>query len=146
MELVFYSSQLKRRKDHYLRLPTELQARLPRAYVERFDMIRHCGKSNTSFFKDLIAFQYNHFFDFPRVPSKLDGPPIHISQMHRVQAVLHSLNREWSVNGAEERKQCFDPIINQLMTHLPINNNEVYKVLVPGCGLGECLSMYCVDH
>ena len=92
----------------------------------------------------MIAFQYNHFFDFKRIPSKSDGPPIHISQMHRVQAVLHSINREWSVNGTEERKQCFDPIINQLITHLPIKKNEVYRVLVPGCGVGEFMCDYLI--
>jgi carnosine N-methyltransferase len=110
--------------------------------------IRRAGKANQQFFHDMVAFQYDHFFDFPRVPRKTDGPPIPFSQMHRNQAVLHSLVREWSSEGAEEREQCFAPIMEQLATHLPVNapgsvlagatdTNYKYKVLVPGCGLGR---------
>jgi len=92
---------------------------------------------NQKFFDEMIAFQYDHFFDFNGVPNKNDGEPIHMSQMHRNQAVLHSLMREWSAEGAEERKQCFEPIIAQLLQHLPPIPGSQKRILVPGCGVGR---------
>ena len=133
-------------------MPDSLKKRLPPSSTSKLADIRHAGKANQQFFHDMVAFQYNHFFDFPRVPRKTDGSPVPYSQMHRDQAVLHSLVREWSTEGAQEREQCFAPIMGQLDAHLPLNppapasvfaasgqedKNYKYRVLVPGCGLGR---------
>jgi hypothetical protein len=55
-------------------------------------------------------------------------------QMHRNEAVLHSLVREWSNEGLEERQAAFDPIIAELQRLLPVTAGNAYKqrVLVPG--------------
>ena len=49
----------------------------------------------------MVLFQGFQFEErTPRVlPNVNDGPKIHISQMHRNEAVLHSLFREWSKEG-----------------------------------------------
>jgi len=61
------------------------------------------------------------------------------SVMHRNQAVLHSLVREWSLEGSVERAATFDPIIHELNKHLPVSMDNAYqqRVLVPGCGLSR---------
>jgi hypothetical protein len=55
-------------------------------------------------------------------------------QMHRNEAVLHSLVREWSSEGADERAAAFDPILAELARLLPVTAENAYKqrVLVPG--------------
>ena len=48
----------------------------------------------------------------PRVlPDVKDGPKVHMSQMHRNEAVLHSLVREWSDEGIDEIIQKFVDLI-----------------------------------
>ena len=72
----------------------------------------------------------------------LSKDPIDItsSDQHRNTAIIHSLYREWSAEGQEERNQSFLPLINALQTYLPITHPSLkytYKVLVPGSGLGR---------
>lgn len=59
--------------------------------------------------------------------------------MSKVKSTLHQCVREWSTEGAEERKQCFEPLIKQLAQYLPVTaaNKNKQKVLVPGSGLGR---------
>jgi carnosine N-methyltransferase len=54
--------------------------------------------------------------------------------MHRNEAVLHSLVREWSLEGEEERNEAFEPILAELSRLLPVTAENAYqqRVLVPG--------------
>jgi carnosine N-methyltransferase len=59
----------------------------------------------------------------------------------KVRSTLRSFVRDWSVEGAPERKACYDPCLEALERHFPVvpggrDRGEV-KVLVPGCGLGR---------
>lgn len=47
--------------------------------------------------------------------------------MHRNQAVLHSLAREWSQEGLEERQSTFEPIIEELMRVKPVSMKNAYE-------------------
>ena len=53
--------------------------------------------------------------------------------------MLHSLYREWSAAGAQERSQSFSLLVKELKIRLPVYAGNAYKqrVLVPGCGLGR---------
>ena len=53
---------------------------------------------------------------------------MYVSQvMHRNQAVLHSLAREWAQEGQEERRSTFDPIIAELMRVKPVSMKNAYE-------------------
>mmetsp|Transcript_20158 Transcript_20158/g.16856 ORF Transcript_20158/g.16856 Transcript_20158/m.16856 type:complete len:118 (+) Transcript_20158:154-507(+) len=56
----------------------------------------------------------------------LDNTPLH----YRVRLLLTELVRDWSVEGDEERKQSYEPLIKELPA-------ERCHVLVPGCGTGR---------
>lgn len=59
--------------------------------------------------------------------------------LDKVQSVFKHLMRDWSTMGAEERKQCYDPIIEEIERQFPadeVDRGEV-NVLVPGAGLGR---------
>lgn len=93
-------------------------------------------------FDDIVDCQ--HFGFYPRRPDdpkveKHRGNNIHIGQMHRNQAVLHSLAREWSTAGEPERLSTFQPILRALAEKLPVTRENVHcqRVLVPGCGLSR---------
>ena len=61
------------------------------------------------------------------------------SDQHRNNAILHSLYREWSIEGKAERDLSFTPLLDSLKKYLPVNERNAYvqTVLVPGCGLGR---------
>jgi len=55
----------------------------------------------------------------------------------KVQSVLKSLMRDWSVEGEQERSVCYDPVINAVRKYAPLNQKSTKKVCVPGAGLGR---------
>ena len=57
----------------------------------------------------------------------------------RVNDLLSSLAREWSVEGAEERRVTFGPILKELETRIESGGlgSEALKVLVPGSRLAR---------
>ncbi|XP_050316066.1 carnosine N-methyltransferase [Anthonomus grandis grandis] len=59
--------------------------------------------------------------------------------LEKVQSVFKQLMRDWSSLGAAERKQCYDPIIQEILVHFPEEHYDraEVQVLVPGAGLGR---------
>lgn len=59
--------------------------------------------------------------------------------MDKVQGVLKQFVREWSSEGAEERKACFQPILDAIAEHYPLEKVDPSSIhiLVPGAGLGR---------
>lgn len=56
----------------------------------------------------------------------------------KVHGTLHSLAREWSAEGREEREECFAPLLRALQEHLPAERGSARpRVLIPGVGLGR---------
>ena len=59
--------------------------------------------------------------------------------MQRVRGVLQHLVRDWSADGADERDQCYTPLLTELEATFPrheVNRGSI-RVLVPGAGLGR---------
>ena len=71
--------------------------------------------------------------------------------MDKVRTTIRQLYRDWSAEGADERRACYEPVLNDVAEaffHVP-NKSDV-KVLVPGAGLGRlvyelCKSGYTVE-
>ncbi|KAI8125388.1 UPF0586 protein [Lucilia cuprina] len=57
----------------------------------------------------------------------------------KAQSTLKAIARDWSEEGAEERKQSYQPIIEAIEHYFDPKecNVEQVKILVPGCGLGR---------
>ena len=53
--------------------------------------------------------------------------------------------RDWSAEGAEEREQCFAPIVRELLRVCPVTpaNRNLQRVLVPGAGLARLVLEIC---
>lgn len=58
---------------------------------------------------------------------------------NRNQAILHSMAREWSAAGLEERQACFQPLLDELTKRIPLTFADRYtkRILIPGCGAGR---------
>ena len=130
----FVDDDLRRRQEHLNRLPDVWANRLPSETFTKLNGIGHAAQANQQFFHEIVDF-YSH----GQSPHPQDGKRIPYSQQHRNQAVLHSFYREWSAEGACERAQAFDPLIQELQRLLPVNEKNAYcqKVCVPGSGLGR---------
>lgn len=60
--------------------------------------------------------------------------------MDKVQSTLKQFVRDWSEDGRQERRQCYDPILDELESiygNLTSIQRSRTKVLVPGAGLGR---------
>ncbi|KAK9884076.1 hypothetical protein WA026_005014 [Henosepilachna vigintioctopunctata] len=59
--------------------------------------------------------------------------------LDKVQSVFKQLMRDWSSMGYNERKQCYQPIIDEIALQFPEDRVERknINVLVPGAGLGR---------
>lgn len=42
-----------------------------------------------------------------------------MSDQEKVQATIKQLVRDWSVEGAEERKACYQPIVDEILYQFP---------------------------
>jgi carnosine N-methyltransferase len=136
----FVAFDLGRRQERINKLPASYTDRLPNTTFEKFAALQHASRSNQMLFEDMVQFHMSSGFRAPtdaRITK--DGPTIHISQQHRNIAVLHSLYREWSQQGALERTTTFKLLVDELKLRLPVTEDNAFKhkVLVPGCGLGR---------
>ncbi|KAF4718681.1 hypothetical protein FOZ63_031334 [Perkinsus olseni] len=79
----------------------------------------------------------------PRTAARAIKPPKgHQSQprnISKVRSTLRQFVREWSVGGEEERRQCFEPVIDALKRYVPVGG----RVIVPGCGMGRSVLEVC---
>ena len=55
----------------------------------------------------------------------------------RLISCLIQIVREWSEIGENERKICFQPILEELKSHFPEDSRDEIRILVPGCGLAR---------
>lgn len=57
----------------------------------------------------------------------------------QVQITLKQFVRDWSEDGADERAQCYKPILDEVLAYYNPADRDVGKVrvLVPGAGLGR---------
>jgi len=85
---------------------------------------------------------YTHVQGHPfstRPGSEWQGPVNPIDQ-EKAHSTVKQLYRDWSAEGAAERRACFEPVVNALndeYTNIPIAQRGNVKVLVPGAGLGR---------
>ena len=58
----------------------------------------------------------------------------------KIRSILRSFVRDWSKEGADERRKCYEPCLDTLEKHWMGKQRETgeeIKVLVPGCGLAR---------
>jgi len=68
------------------------------------------------------------------------------NDMDKCRSTIRQLYRDWSAEGAAERKACFDPMLaalNEFSADLPPSQKCRMNVLVPGAGLGRLAFEVC---
>ncbi|XP_059067059.1 uncharacterized protein LOC131073111 isoform X2 [Cryptomeria japonica] len=65
---------------------------------------------------------------------------LHVSpaDVDKVRCILRNIVRDWAPEGAIERRQCFQPILDELQRHFPNRSRDrPPSCLVPGAGLAR---------
>lgn len=62
------------------------------------------------------------------------------TELDKIRTVLKQFARDWSVQGAKEREDCYSPILNEIKHiygHLGLESRKEVHILVPGSGLAR---------
>lgn len=89
-------------------------------------------------------------FGFPLIGSTVEDSPqwrgnATASDLDKARSTLCQFYRDWSSEGAGERRECLDPIIRDLQVERENPDTDVMNVLVPGAGLGRLVFELCKD-
>ena len=64
--------------------------------------------------------------------------------VNKVKTIIRQLYRDWSAEGADERRACYEPVLRDVGEAFhTIPNKSNIKVLVPGAGLGRLVYDFC---
>ncbi|XP_011876474.1 PREDICTED: UPF0586 protein C9orf41 homolog isoform X2 [Vollenhovia emeryi] len=133
--------RVRKTESFFLSLPQHHQKFLAK-YKEHLQEVKRCIDNNDQIIK-LIIKDVAHIFEnvcpnTAQIDNTLNLRPV-MSDQEKVQATIKQLVRDWSVEGAEERKACYQPIVDEILHQFPSDQctpSDV-NILVPGAGLGR---------
>jgi carnosine N-methyltransferase len=138
-----HSLQRVAKTEKYLRsLPAHHQ-KLLENYRQHLTEIRSCIEHNDQIIKLIIK---DVAYMFENVNSTSPSEPVTVvssrpsgADLEKVQATLKQFVRDWSEEGALERQTCYQPIVEEIVSHFPGDMcvPQDIRVLVPGAGLGR---------
>ena len=128
------------KNETFMSLMTARQRELLTDYAEHLNQLRVCIEHNHEIIK--LILQDDSMFENSRHDKQeygaLSRP--NLSEMDTVSSVPRQVVRDWSADGETERRQCYQPIIDELCARLPSTGDaplSAVRVLVPGAGLGR---------
>jgi carnosine N-methyltransferase len=105
----------------------------------KLEAVRKCVVINHAFIRTIVA--QREVFHTPGTNyTALSAVPrlLKEDRMSKVRSTLRQCVRDWSSNGAEERAQCYTPILRELERLYPnAAERSTRRVLIPGSGLGR---------
>ena len=110
-------------------------------FLENLQKLETCVAINHSILDQIIADAANLFDNAARSQDdpgdKPSEVPTKLMDIEKVQTTLKQFVRDWSVDGVEERRTCYLPILRELESLFPVGQRGDKKVLLPGAGLGR---------
>ncbi|KAG8815802.1 hypothetical protein FRC19_000790 [Serendipita sp. 401] len=124
-EVTSYYSKFNSLRGGHRRVALELD------YPSKIEALRKCNAVNSDLTRGICEMARKEFPELTSMNTK--SLPIDIAW---VRESLKHLVRDWSVEGARERRIIFEPILAQL-ENIPESERASCRVLVPGAGLGR---------
>lgn len=111
-------------------------------YFEDLQNLKEGIDKNAEFIPLVLKHAYTMFdnvYSNSEIPHPDQEIKILSDGLDKVQSVFKQLMRDWSSLGASERKQCYQPIVEEITTNFPEGkyDRSNIQVLVPGAGLGR---------
>ncbi|XP_065362839.1 carnosine N-methyltransferase isoform X2 [Calliphora vicina] len=135
----FSLSRVNKTEWNLNQLPKRHQKMLTK-YRQHLSTLRDCIDKNQEVLNEMLS--ENPLRDASMAHNRKSdehAAKIRHIDMENAQSTLKAIARDWSEEGAEERKQSYQPIIDAIEQYFDpkdCNVDEV-KILVPGCGLGR---------
>jgi carnosine N-methyltransferase len=67
------------------------------------------------------------------------------NDLEKARSTLRQFYRDWSAEGAAERKACYEPVVRALQKERHTRSGSNLRVLVPGAGLGRLVFELCYN-
>ncbi|KAJ1455336.1 N2227-like protein-domain-containing protein [Pelagophyceae sp. CCMP2097] len=140
----------KRARNAAKRLSADLERLLPPGSMQkRLDLLHEAARVNADFLRAVVKNQGSfgpldaaHVGTAGRPPTSRPRE----ADFSKVRSTLHSCVRDWGAEGAAERAQSYDPMVQELLRVLPVVdgvNRNRQRVLVPGAGLARLVLEIC---
>ncbi|CAK8672623.1 unnamed protein product [Clavelina lepadiformis] len=120
---------------NYHALPPTHKKMIP-GNIKAIEESKVCIDCNALVIKEITKF-CNEMFINKSYKELAEHVPFTSSDSDKVKSTLKQIVRDWSIDGEEERRLCYMPIIDEITQRLPVSGNKEIHVLVPGCGLGR---------
>jgi len=118
-------------------IPKIQQALIP-SFEKKLRTMRACVGANQLFIRKILnerwVFMGSDTINYDWVMRKKRSPST--GDMDKVVSTLKQCVRDWSIEGKEERSQCYGPILKEIQKLFPKPSSDI-RVLVPGCGLSR---------
>lgn len=134
-------TSIHKREDYLNRLPMEHQKLLRKhGYQETLDDLKLAVDKNYTIINHILKDVDGIFENVNHTDTTEEDPRVRPTpvDMDKIQSTLKQIARDWSSAGAEERSQCYSPVLAELVAQYPrLEERSDVKVLVPGAGLGR---------
>jgi carnosine N-methyltransferase len=134
--------RLERMQADFQSIPTVLQSLVP-GHAARMGDLRRAVRLNHAFLNEIVkhryVFQSSDEIDYDELEARAARDNrIDEERMSKVRSTLRQCVRDWSAEGAAERRACYGPILDELERLYPDQSaRSAIRVLVPGSGLGR---------
>ncbi|KFY01663.1 hypothetical protein V490_00817 [Pseudogymnoascus sp. VKM F-3557] len=150
-KIAHYNTTHMRRQSFYA-LPQkhwELLAAPPFSYLNTLnavdDAIDKNGELAVAILKSGLE-SFESSMDFERLKSsELWKGVAKAGDIDKARSTIRQFYRDWSAEGAVERKACYGPVMNDLRAERVKRDGKLMNVLVPGAGLGRLVFDLCYD-
>lgn len=100
------------------------------------DFLNQVAKGSEEMFSNIKP-EFNRYETISSSTDDLSSKEIDLTFFDKLKTTLKQVVREWSELGAEERAECFDPIIKAVEEHFDGEDGQKVYILFPGAGLGR---------
>ena len=132
-----------RRRQNFYALNTthwQLLAAPPLNILSKFDKVDDAIDANAEIASRILIFGLQSLgLDFEPKDVHMDWRGMaKPADMDKARQTIRQFYRDWSAEGADERRKCYGPVINDLTrTFEDVPDKASVKVLIPGAGLGR---------
>ncbi|KAL6720496.1 hypothetical protein ACLMJK_002420 [Lecanora helva] len=134
-----------RRRQKFYALPTphgQILSFKPFNYLQTLEKVDAAIDANANIAEEMVR-EAPEMLGFDVSPEGESFVTAH--HIEKANSTLRQLYRDWSAEGAPERKACYDPILQDLdLEFLDCHDKNGIRILVPGVGLNRLLFEICL--
>ncbi|KAL9104934.1 MAG: hypothetical protein Q9163_000179 [Psora crenata] len=134
-----------RRRQNFYALPTgqwQMLAASPFDVLANLDRVDEAIDSNADIASEVTATAVESFGLQSSWTDWYDTATA--SDLDKARLTIRQFYRDWSAEGADERRACYGPVLSVIAdTFSKVNDKSEVKVLVPGAGLGRLVYEIC---